>query len=159
MAEEKIAELSTEVCWGPEVISKLLPHRYPFLLVDKIINFVDGKMIVGVKNVTYNEAYFVGHFPHRPIMPGVLIMEAMAQTGGVFVKKCRDGVEEDADLFIVGADDFRWKRPVIPGDVLVIELELVKRRRPIWVMKGKAFVDGRVVASGTISASEQRKQN
>jgi 3-hydroxyacyl-[acyl-carrier-protein] dehydratase len=135
-------------------IQEIIPHRYPFLLIDKVVEFVDNEKVVAIKNVTANEPYFQGHFPGMPIMPGALILEAMAQTGAILAIKSEDGVAKGKTVFLVGADDFRWKKKVVPGDTLRIEMKSVKKRRPMWVMSGEVFVDGKIVASGTISAAE-----
>jgi beta-hydroxyacyl-ACP dehydratase FabZ len=131
-------------------IRKLLPHRYPFLLVDRIVELELSKRIVGIKNVTFNEPFFTGHFPEKPIMPGVLILEAMAQTGGVLAFKSFPDME--GSVFFTGIDDARFRKPVIPGDQLKLVVEVVKHRREIWVFDGKAFVDGDVVAEARIMA-------
>lgn len=132
-----------------EEIHKLLPHRYPFALVDRIIDYVPGKLAVGIKNVTVNEPHFQGHFPHRPIMPGVLIVEAMAQVGGVVLTQMQ---EMDGTLFVfAGMDKIRFRRQVIPGDQLVMTVELlcVKRRR-FGKMQARAQVDGQLAAEGEL---------
>ncbi len=131
-------------------IRKLLPHRYPFLLVDRIIELELSKRIVGIKNVTYNEPFFTGHFPDKPIMPGVLILEAMAQTGGVLAFKSFPGME--GSVFFTGIDDARFRKPVIPGDQLKLVVEVVRHRREIWVFDGKALVDNDIVAEARIMA-------
>jgi 3-hydroxyacyl-[acyl-carrier-protein] dehydratase len=131
-------------------IRKLLPHRYPFLLVDRIIELELSKRIVGIKNVTFNEPFFTGHFPEKPIMPGVLILEAMAQTGGVLAFKSFPGME--GSVFFTGIDDARFRKPVIPGDQLKLVVEVVRHRREIWVFDGKAFVDNDIVAEARIMA-------
>lgn len=126
-------------------ISKILPHRYPFLLVDKILEYEPGKKAVGVKNVTANEPQFTGHFPDRPIMPGVLMVEAMAQLGGIVCLQppVSDGKGE---FFFAGIDGIKFRKPVVPGDTLVMEMELVKFREKYGIAKmtGKAYVDGKV---------------
>ncbi len=131
-------------------IRKLLPHRYPFLLVDRIVELELSKRIVGIKNVTFNEPFFTGHFPEKPIMPGVLILEAMAQTGGVLAFKSFPGME--GSVFFTGIDDARFRKPVIPGDQLKLVVEVVRHRREIWVFDGKALVDDDVVAEARIMA-------
>jgi 3-hydroxyacyl-[acyl-carrier-protein] dehydratase len=131
-------------------IRKLLPHRYPFLLVDRIVELELSKRIVGIKNVTINEPFFTGHFPEKPIMPGVLILEAMAQTGGVLAFKSFPGME--GSVFFTGIDGARFRKPVIPGDQLKLVVEVVRHRREIWVFDGKAFVDNDIVAEARIMA-------
>lgn len=135
-----------------EQIHQLLPHRYPFSLVDRIIDYVPGKLAVGLKNVTFNEPHFQGHFPGRPIMPGVLIVEAMAQVGGVVLTQLPD-VPQGLFMF-AGIDKVRFRRPVVPGDQLVMTVELlsVKRRR-FGKMQGRAKVDGFLVAEGELMFS------
>jgi len=131
-------------------IRKLLPHSYPFLLVDKIVELEPSKRIVGIKNVTFNEPFFTGHFPDKPIMPGVLILEAMAQTGGILAFKSFPGME--GSVFFTGIDEARFRKPVIPGDQLKMIVEVVRHRREIWVFNGKALVDDGVVAEARIMA-------
>jgi len=139
-----------------EDIAKLLPHRYPFLLVDRITELDLGKRIVGMKNVSANEPFFQGHFPENPIMPGVLIVEAMAQVGGVMARLTRPEVlvEEGAGgLFFMAIDKVKFRRPVVPGDQLVFELEALRAGSKVWKMAGKAFVDGNIVAEAQLLAS------
>jgi len=130
-------------------VKETLPHRYPFLLVDKIIEFVPGKKAVGIKKVTVNEEFFNGHFPARPIMPGVLQVEAMAQVGGMVClqEPVTDG---KGDFFFAGVNNVKWRRPVVPGDTLVMEMELTafKPRFGLVKMKGQCFVDGNKVVEG-----------
>lgn len=134
-------------------IRKWLPHRYPFLLIDRVLNLIPNESITTVKNVTINEEFFQGHFPQQPVMPGVLIMEAMAQTAAVFARYSEVELLKDKTLYLVGADNFKWKKMVIPGDTLTIVMKSVKKRNPLWIMYGEVSVDGKVVASGTISAA------
>lgn len=135
-------------------IFKYIPHRYPFLLVDRILELEEHQRIVGMKNVTFNEPFFQGHFPQRPVMPGVLICEAMAQVGAIFVYMSR-GSRDNARVFMLtGLDKVRFKRPVGPGDQLRLELTCLKRRGDFWKMKGVAMVDGKIVAQAEISAME-----
>lgn len=143
-----------QVIFDTAKIQEILPHRYPFLFVDKVVEFVDNHRIVAVKSVTMNEWFFQGHFPGRPVMPGVLILEAMAQTAAILARVSEDGVTPGKYVFLVGATDVKWKKQVVPGDTLRIEMESVKKRRPLWVMSGKVFVEDKLVASGTISAAE-----
>lgn len=133
-------------------IMKLLPHRYPFLLVDRITGFEAGSYIIGTKNVTINEPCFQGHFPEHPIMPGVLILEAMAQVGGVYAILANE-VGENQVPYFVGIDRAKFRKPVLPGDVLTIELELLKVRRGIYNFKGSAKVDGKLVAEAELKAT------
>jgi len=133
-------------------IMNILPHAYPFLLVDRIIEVEPGKRIVGIKNVTYNEPFFPGHFPGRPIMPGVLIVEAMAQTAGVLVFSSLPQEQFKAPVYFLGIDNVRFRKPVVPGDQLRLELEITKHRQSIWGFKGKALVDGNLVAEAELLA-------
>ena len=129
-------------------IMAVLPHAYPFLLVDRIVEIEPGKRVVGIKNVTYNEPFFPGHFPGRPIMPGVLIVEAMAQTAGVLIFNSLPPEDHKKTVFFLGIDNVRFRKPVIPGDQLRMELEITRHRQSIWGFKGKALVDENVVAEG-----------
>lgn len=131
-------------------IIKLLPHRYPFLLLDKVLDYEASKKIVGLKNVTFNEPFFAGHFPQKPIMPGVLIVEAMAQAGGVLAFKSFP--DKKGTVFFTGIDNARFRKPVIPGDQLKLVVEVIKHRREIWIFDGKAFVDNELVAEAKIMA-------
>ena len=133
-------------------IMNILPHSYPFLLVDRIIEVEPGKRIVGIKNVTYNEPFFPGHFPGRPIMPGVLIIEAMAQTAGILVFSSLPQEQFKTPVYFLGIDNVRFRKPVVPGDQLRLELEITKHRQSIWGFKGKALVDGNLVAEAELLA-------
>jgi len=133
-------------------IMKILPHAFPFLLVDRIVEIEPGKRIVGIKNVTYNEPFFPGHFPGRPIMPGVLIVEAMAQTAGVLAFKSMPVEQQRKPVYFLGIDNVRFRKPVVPGDQLRLELEITKHRQAIWGFKGKASVDGKSVAEAELLA-------
>ncbi len=134
-------------------IEELLPHRYPFLLIDRVTEVVPGEYIKGYKNVTMNEYFFQGHFPAEPIMPGVLILESMAQLGILFAKKT--AVDELAGKLFVfaGMDGVRFRKAVVPGDRLDITLRLVKRKRIIWKMAGMGAVDGNVAVEATLMAA------
>jgi 3-hydroxyacyl-[acyl-carrier-protein] dehydratase len=135
-----------------EQIQKLLPHRYPFALVDRIIEYVPETRAVGIKNVTFNEPHFQGHFPGRPIMPGVLIVEAMAQVGGIVLTQMAN-LEGGLFLF-AGIDKVRFRRPVVPGDQLIMTVELlVVKRRRFGKMQGRAVVDGKLAAEGELMFS------
>ncbi len=129
-------------------ISRRLPHRFPFLLVDRVIEFEDGKRLVAIKSVSVNEPFFAGHFPGRPIMPGVLICEALAQAGGLLASCSRDGTPRERGVVLAGLEHVRFRRPVVPGDQLRLEVELLHRRGPLWKMRGRAFVDGKLAAEG-----------
>jgi len=131
-----------------EEIQKIIPHRYPFLLVDRIIELEEGKSAVGIKNVSSNEPYFQGHFPGHPIMPGVLIMEALAQVGAVLILKMPEFAGHLA-LF-AGLDEVKFKRQVIPGDQLRLEVVLIKFRKTFGVAQGKAYVGEALAAEGTL---------
>ena len=135
-------------------ILKRLPHRYPFVLVDRIIEIDGEHKIVGVKNVSINEYFFQGHFPNRPVMPGVLICEALAQVGAIFAHNARGGRDGDKIFVLTGLDKVKFKRPVEPGDQLRLEMTCLKRRGSFWRMLGVATVDGKLVAQAEISAME-----
>jgi 3-hydroxyacyl-[acyl-carrier-protein] dehydratase len=135
-------------------ILKHLPHRYPFVLVDRIIEIDGEHKIVGIKNVSINENFFQGHFPNRPVMPGVLICEALAQVGAIFAHNARGGRDGDKIFVLTGLDKVKFKRPVEPGDQLRLELTCLKRRGSFWRLLGVATVDGKLVARAEISAME-----
>jgi beta-hydroxyacyl-ACP dehydratase FabZ len=135
-------------------IFKRLPHRYPFLLVDRIVEMEGDQRIVGIKNVTMNEGFFQGHFPNRPVMPGVLICEALAQVGAIFAFSLRSTMDDNRVFVLTGLDRVKFKRTVEPGDQLRLELSSVKRRGSFWKLRGVASVDGKVVAQAEISAME-----
>jgi 3-hydroxyacyl-[acyl-carrier-protein] dehydratase len=139
-----------------EDITRVLPHRYPFLLVDKITELEPKKRVVGLKNVTANEPFFEGHFPGRPVMPGVLIIEAMAQVGGVLarlsVPATLEKGKEDA-IFFMAMDKVKFRRPVVPGDQIIFELDPLRTGSRVWKMRGKATVDGEIVAEAELVAS------
>ena len=138
--------------YGIKEIMEMLPHRYPFLLVDSITEVSEGKRIVGQKNVTINEPFFQGHFPGHPVMPGVLIVEAMAQVGGI-LGRVSDDHGEDPVTYFVGIDKARFRKPVVPGDVLRIEIDVVNYRRGIYTFTGKAFVGSTLVAEAELKAT------
>ena len=151
-SEDNTNTQTIKTTFSIEEIQELLPHRYPFLLVDRIIDYVPGKKAVGIKNVTFNEPQFQGHFPGRSLMPGVLIIEAMAQVGGVVMKKMPNS---QGGLFVfAGIDKVRFRRQIVPGDQLVMTVELlwVKQRR-LGKMRGRAEVDGKLAAEGELMFS------
>lgn len=129
-------------------IKEILPHRYPFLMIDRVEEVIEGKSAKGYKNVTINENFFNGHFPEYPVMPGVLILEALAQMGAVCILSMDDFKGKIG--FLVGADKVRWKKQVMPGDKLELEIEIIKLRGSIGVGKGKATVDNQIVCEGEI---------
>lgn len=135
-------------------IFKSVPHRFPFLLVDRIVEIHGSEKVVGIKNVSINEPFFQGHFPDKPVMPGVLICEAMAQVGAIFAHNARGGVADNRVFVLTGLDHVKFKRPVEPGDQLRMELTCLKRRGSFWKMQGTATVDGKLVAQAEISAME-----
>ena len=137
-------------------IMEIIPHRYPFLLVDRIDELIPEKTVTGIKNVTINEEFFQGHFPGHPIMPGVLILEAMAQVGGFLLYKSVDNTEGKVPYF-TGVDKARFRRPVLPGDVLEIKGELIKLRGHMAKITAKSFVEGQLAAEGRLSFVLQDK--
>jgi len=136
---------------GIDEIMTYLPHRYPFLLIDRIVEFEENKRVVGIKNVTINEPFFQGHFPGHPIMPGVLLIEAMAQVGGVLALKSDPGPAKKL-IYFMSIDKAKFRKPVIPGDQVRFELELTKTRSTVRQFTGVARVDGNVVAEAEMMA-------
>lgn len=132
-------------------IETILPHRYPFLLIDRVLELEIGKRAKGIKNVTINEPFFQGHFPGHPIMPGVLIVEAMAQVGGVLAFK--SSAVSNKVVYFMGIDGARFRRPVVPGDTLELVLNVTKCRGAIWMFKGEAFVSNALVAEAELMAT------
>jgi len=139
-----------------EDIIKILPHRYPFLMIDRVIELELGKRVVAIKNVTVNEPHFQGHFPGIPIMPGVLIVEAMAQAGGVLARLTLSNgeIKEDIEpVYFMSIDKVKFRKPVIPGDQLRLEVEALRTGSRVWKLQGKAFVDSELVAEGVFAAT------
>ena len=134
-------------------IVRLLPHRYPFLLVDRILSGEKNKSLVGLKNVSMNEPFFQGHFPSDPIMPGVLILEGMAQVGGILAYYSLPEMIGEKLIYFAGIDKVRFRRPVVPGDQLIFEMKVVKHKGKIWKMTGKAKVDEEVAAEAEFMAA------
>ena len=139
-------------------IMKLLPHRFPFLLVDRVLEIEPEKKIVGLKNVTMNEPFFPGHFPGHPVMPGVLIVEAMAQVAAILVYSSSED-NKDKITYFVGIDNTKFRKPVVPGDQLRLELEVIGCRRGIYTFSGKAYVDGKLVTESELRATFADKQS
>jgi 3-hydroxyacyl-[acyl-carrier-protein] dehydratase len=148
--ETKPAEIKAPIL-DIKAILEHLPHRYPFLLVDRVLELEKGKRIVALKNVTINEPFFVGHYPHMPVMPGVLIIEALAQAAGILSFQTMGKVSDDSSVYyFVGIDNARFKRPVSPGDQLKLHVEITRTSRSIWKYAGKAMVDGQVAAEAEL---------
>lgn len=136
-----------------------LPHRYPFLLIDRVLECKPGESLHGYKNVTFNEPFFQGHFPQRPVFPGVLILEALAQATGILAFRTLERTPDDNSLYyFVGVDKARFKQPVEPGDQLHLQVEYVTQKRGIWKFNGKALVDGKVVCSAELMCAEREIQ-
>ncbi|MCU0561046.1 MAG: 3-hydroxyacyl-ACP dehydratase FabZ [Desulfobacterales bacterium] len=134
-------------------IMQRLPHRYPFLLVDRVVRLVPGEQIVALKNVTLNEPFFQGHFPVKPVMPGVLIIEALAQAGGILASETRGPEQRGQIIYFMGMDAVRFRKPVVPGDQLMLEAKVLKMRSRVAKMAGRALVEGQLVAEAELMAS------
>ncbi len=152
--EEKKSVLKDGEVIGIGEILNLLPHRYPFLMIDKVVSLEKGKSITAVKNTTINEPFFQGHFPGYPVMPGVLILEALAQAGGILAYK----TEENDDLrekltYFMGIDKARFRKPILPGYTIYLKVELIKRKQFVWVFSGKAEVEGILCAEAELMAT------
>jgi 3-hydroxyacyl-[acyl-carrier-protein] dehydratase len=144
--------MTSKTIIGIEKILKSLPHRYPFLLVDKVIKLEPEKKIVAIKNVTFNEPHFLGHFPDHPIMPGVLIIEAMAQAGALMVTSAPNFNPEDKLVYFMSIDGAKFRKPVIPGDALELHVEAVHNRGAVWKLSAVGMVDGQKVAEAKLAA-------
>lgn len=147
-----------DVVYNTLQIQEFIPHRHPFLMVDKIVEFVDNLRIVGLKSITANEPFLAGHFPGRPVMPSVLILEAMAQTAGILARASTGHQGVSSFSLLVGVDVVEWLRQVMPGETLRVEMTCERVRRPIWRMKGAVTVNGELVASSTLRAYEVMNQ-
>ncbi|QYK40052.1 MAG: 3-hydroxyacyl-ACP dehydratase FabZ [Paracoccaceae bacterium] len=134
------------------LIQRIIPHRYPFLLVDRVVDVVINVSCVGIKNVTYNEPQFQGHFPGMPILPGVMIIEAMAQTSGVLVGLSMDLVDKGANVFFMGVEGAKFRRKVVPGDVLELHVKALRGGGRVWKFEGRAIVSGELAAEATFTA-------
>lgn len=146
----------SEIAMDINQVLEYLPHRYPFLLIDKVLDYKSGEHLVAVKNVTINEPFFPGHFPNRPVMPGVLIIEALAQATGILAFKTGESKPDNNSLYyLVGVDKARFKQPVSPGDQLELTVRVTRQKQTIWWFSGEAKVDGRVVAKADLMCAEQ----
>ena len=134
-------------------IMNLLPHRYPFIMIDRILELVPGEKVIALKNVTINEPFFQGHFPGRPIMPGVLIIEAMGQAGAVLAAESLPGKQQDSLIYFMSMDKVKFRQPVVPGDQLIFEMKFLKKRAKVFKMSGVALVDGKRVVEAELMAS------
>lgn len=135
-----------------DLIQRIIPHRYPFLLVDKVRDIVLNESCVGIKNVTINEPQFTGHFPGMPIFPGVMIIEAMAQTSGILVGLSMDLVDKQAKVFFMGVDGVKFRRKVVPGDVLELHVKALRGGGRVWKFEGRAMVEGELACEATFMA-------
>ena len=133
-----------------EEIKKILPHRYPFLLVDRVLEVKKGNYCKAIKNISGNEEIFQGHFPNQAVLPGVMIIEAMAQTAGIVIHSCKKEAESRQIVFFAGIDKAKFRIPVVPGDQIVIETSLINQRRNFWVFEGNARVDNKLAAQAEI---------
>ena len=143
--------MSTDYC-NIDEIKKLIPHRYPFLLVDKVIDIVKNQSATGIKNVTVNEPYFPGHFPSSPVVPGVLQIESMAQTAAVLVAKSLDVSDSTALVLLTTIDNAKFRKPIVPGDVMSLAISVKKMRNKLWKFKGEVIVDSQRVSECEFSA-------
>jgi 3-hydroxyacyl-[acyl-carrier-protein] dehydratase len=145
-AEDRVGEI------GIERIMRMIPHRYPFLLIDKVVDVRSDTAAVGIKNVTINEPFFAGHFPQRPVMPGVLIIESMAQTAAVLVVQTLGARAEGKLVYFMSVDNARFRKPVVPGDRLRVQVTKQRNRGSVWKFAGEAYVDEKLVAEATFAA-------
>jgi 3-hydroxyacyl-[acyl-carrier-protein] dehydratase len=145
-------ELTTGLTCEIDDVLRMIPHRYPFLMIDKVINVVSGESATGIKAVTVAEPHFQGHFPSRPIMPGVLIIEAMAQTSAVLVSQSLGSQSDGKLVYFMSIDNARFRKPVVPGDILEIHVRKKRSRGAVWKFSSEAVVDGQTVAEATYSA-------
>ena len=151
-AENKTAENAPGIDIDILRVMEMIPHRYPMLMIDRVTDAIANVSAVGVKNVTINEHFFQGHFPQRPVMPGVLIVEAMAQTAGVLVVHTLGAASEGKLVYFMSIDDARFRRPVTPGDTVYIHVSKIQHRRNVWKFKGEAKVNGALCAEATFAA-------
>ncbi len=139
-------------------IMEFLPHRYPFIMIDRVLELESGQKIKALKNVTINEPYFQGHFPGEPIMPGALIIEAMGQSGGVLVAESRGEERHGSSMYFMGFDKVRFRKPVVPGDQLILEVSILRMREKVVKLAGSATVDGQIVAEAELLAAFGEKK-
>ena len=151
MNEQRLAKRARDASDVLRVM-ELIPHRFPFLMIDKVVDIVPDQSATGIKNVTINEHFFQGHFPRRPVMPGVLIVESMAQTAGVLVVETLEGAAAGKLVYFMTIDEARFRRPVVPGDTLHVHVTKLRNRRNVWKFSGQAKVDGALVAEAEFSA-------
>ena len=149
----KVTEGKMDKAFDIHEIMKLLPHRYPFIMVDRILELTPGEKVIALKNVTINEPFFQGHFPENPIMPGVLIIEAMGQAGAVLAAKSLEREPHGSLIYFMGMDKVKFRKPVAPGDQLIFEVKFLKQRRNVFRMSGTAYVDENVVAQAELMAT------
>ena len=149
----KVTEGKMDKAFDIQEIMKLLPHRYPFILIDRILELTPGEKVIALKNVTINEPFFQGHFPENPIMPGVLIIEAMGQAGAVLAAKSLERESHGSLIYFMGMDKVKFRKPVTPGDQLIFEVKFLKQRRNVFRMSGTAYVDENVVAQAELMAT------
>ena len=133
-------------------IQRMIPHRYPFLLVDRVIDVRAGESAVGIKNVTFNEPHFAGHFPGNPVMPGVAVVEAMAQTAAVLVNFTLDMIDREIGIYLMAVDGVRFRRMVVPGDVLKLHMNVIRNRGKVWKFRGEGRVEGALASEAVITA-------
>lgn len=150
MAAIKPQEVATEI--DILRIMQMIPHRYPFLMIDRVVDVTPGEAATGIKNVSINESYFQGHFPQRPVMPGVLIIEAMAQTAAVLVVHTLGPEAEGKLVYFMSVDNARFRRPVFPGNTLAVRVVRLRNRGNVWKFDGQALVEGKLVAEATFAA-------
>ena len=139
-------------------IMNILPHRYPFIMIDRILELVPGEKVIALKNVTINEPFFQGHFPGSPIMPGVLMIEAMGQAGAVLAAESLPEEEKGSLIYFMGMNKVKFRKPVVPGDQIIFEIKFLKQRGKVFKMSGMAFVDEKLVAEAELMASFGEKQ-
>lgn len=137
---------------------KRLPQRYPFLMIDRVVECIPGQTLTAIKNVSINEPFFQGHFPRMPVMPGVLIMEALAQATGILAFYSEEAVPENINFLLVGIDKARFKRQVVPGDQLVLNVGYLRKKRGVWVFSARAYVDNALVASAEVMCAESEME-